>query len=75
MSGMSQEKTLEPITLTIGQVADLLQISTLTVRRMWQRGEFVAPVSLGRVIRWRKTDVEDWLKNRATSELYESKAQ
>ncbi|MCX7399967.1 MAG: helix-turn-helix domain-containing protein [Planctomycetales bacterium] len=72
---MSQEKTLEPITLTIGQVADLLQISTLTVRRMWQRGEFVAPVSLGRVIRWRKTDVEDWLKNRATSELYESKAQ
>jgi excisionase family DNA binding protein len=72
---MSQEKTLEPITLTIGQVADLLQISTLTVRRMWQRGEFVAPVSLGRVIRWRTTDVEDWLKNRATSELYESKAQ
>ncbi len=66
----TQEKIVEAITYTIGQVADLLQVSSLTVRRMWSRGEFVAPVSLGRVIRWRRSDVENWLKARTTSDLY-----
>ena len=66
---------MEPMTYTIGQVADLLQVSILTIRRMWSRGEFVAPVSLTRVIRWRRADVENWLAQRPTSDLYESKAQ
>lgn len=66
---------MEPMTFTIGQVADMLQVSSLTVRRMWQRGGFVAPVSLGRVIRWRREDVENWLKQQVTSDLYESKVQ
>lgn len=68
-----QGGTMESIALSVGQVADLLQVSSLTVRRMWARGDFVAPVSLGRVIRWRRSDVENWLKNRATSDLYSEK--
>jgi excisionase family DNA binding protein len=62
---------MESIVCTIGEVAKLLQVSELTVRRMWARGEFVAPVSLGRVIRWRREDVENWLKTRPTSTRYE----
>lgn len=66
---------MESMTFTIGQCADLLQVSSLTVRRMWQRGEFVAPVSIARVIRWRREDVENWLRDRPTSDLYSQKVE
>ncbi len=62
---------MEIQTFTIGQIADSLQVKPLTIRRMWIRKEFPAPLDLGRVLRWRKTDVETWLANRATSDRYQ----
>lgn len=64
---------METVTWTLGEVADLLKVSGLTVRRMWCRGQFPAPIAMGRIIRWRAADVERWLAEQPTSTLYEQK--
>jgi excisionase family DNA binding protein len=65
---------VESIVLTIGQCADLLQVSQLTIRRRWAAGAFPAPVSIGRVLRWREADVRQWLAAQPTSTRYSEKA-
>ena len=65
--------TMDSITLTIGQIADLLQVKPLTIRRMWIQKTFPAPVQVARLIRWRKSDVEKWLAEQPTSDRYETK--
>ena len=64
---------MDSTTLTVGQIADLLQVSQLTVRRMWIKKLFPAPVQVSRMIRWRKSDVEKWLAEQPTSDRYETK--
>lgn len=63
---------MESIVKTLGEVADALKVSQLTVRRLWAAGKFPPPVNVGRVIRWRETDVREWLANQATSTRYEN---
>lgn len=46
--------------LSIGQLAERLNCSTLTVRRWWAAGHIPAPVRIGRALRWRVVDVEQW---------------
>ena len=66
---------MDSITHTVAQVADLLQVSQLTVRRMWIRKTFPAPVQVARMIRWRKSDVEKWLAEQPTSGRYETEVE
>jgi excisionase family DNA binding protein len=47
--------------LTLRQVADRLQVSTQTVRRMIARGEFPAPVRVSTKARWPVDVVTCWL--------------
>lgn len=51
--------------LTIEQVADRLQVSKQTVRRMVARGEFPKPEKLGTKARWPADVVPRWFAERA----------
>lgn len=48
-------------------VARRLGISTNTLRRMRRRGEGPPEQAFGRLVRYRWTDVEQWLDRRAAS--------
>ena len=63
---------MQSVVLTDGEVADLLKVSRATVRRMWWRKELPAPVKVGAVNRWRKADVDQWLAEKPTNDLYDA---
>jgi len=55
--------------LQAGELAQLLGISLRQLRRLRARRELPAPLVLGdRTLRWRLTDVERWLAQRATQQ-------
>jgi excisionase family DNA binding protein len=47
---------------TVGQLADLLQLTPMTIYRMVRRGE-LACHAIGRIKRFRRDDVETFLEN------------
>ena len=47
-------------------VAARLQCSRRHIWEMVERGELCAPVRLGRLVRWRVDDLEDWIKKLPT---------
>ena len=57
----------EKLTMTIGEVAEGLEVSARSVRRMWYAGEMPAPVKLGALIRWRRADIQSWLAGLPTA--------
>lgn len=57
--------------MTEGEIAELLKVSKSTIRRMWWRRELPAPIKCGYVNRWRTADIEKWLRESPTSDLYE----
>jgi excisionase family DNA binding protein len=50
-----------PELLRSREVARRLDISVRTVWRWTARGELPAPIRMGRVTRWRRIDVEEYL--------------
>ncbi|QDS97083.1 helix-turn-helix transcriptional regulator [Adhaeretor mobilis] len=44
------------------QVADLLQVSTRTLWRMRSAGSLPTPVRLGAAVRWRRAEIEAWIR-------------
>ena len=52
----------QPEFYTVGQLAELLQLTPMTVYRMVRRGE-LACHKLGRIKRFRRDDVETFLEN------------
>jgi predicted DNA-binding transcriptional regulator AlpA len=59
------------VLLTDGQLAERLQVSIQTVRRMWFRKELPAPIKVGFVNRWRESDIDQWVADLKPNELYE----
>ena len=55
MSSLSQG------TYDVNAIADLLGCSTRHVRRLADSGGMMRPIHIGRLVRWRKDDVDDWL--------------
>ena len=53
---------VQPEFYTVGQLADLLQLTPMTIYRMVRRGE-LACHAIGRIKRFRRGDVETFLKN------------
>lgn len=49
---------MEPLLLTTAQVAELLNVSPSTVKALRSRG-VITPVTLGRAIRYRASDIQD----------------
>lgn len=48
-------------TYDVGDVATLLKSSTRHVRRLADAGAMPRPLHLGRLVRWRRSDVDQWL--------------
>ncbi len=48
-------------TYDVGGVAELLGCSPRHVRRLADSGAMPRPIHLGRLVRWRKADVDQWL--------------
>jgi excisionase family DNA binding protein len=63
---------MEDVVLTDGEVAALLKVSRATVRRMWWRKQLPAPIQVGVCNRWRKSDIDQWLANQPTNNLYDT---
>jgi predicted DNA-binding transcriptional regulator AlpA len=39
-------------------------LSLDTLRRLWKRGAFVRPVKVCKALRWRRSDVQEWVDAR-----------
>lgn len=48
--------------LTIREVTDLLQISHVTLNRLSKKGDFPRPVRVSRQVRYRATEVREWIQ-------------
>jgi excisionase family DNA binding protein len=55
------ERRLPPGLLTVNQVAEVLAVSIRQVWRLNATGRLPAPVRLGRSVRWRSAELEDWI--------------
>lgn len=47
--------------LTAMQLAELLNISERTLYRLKSRGSLPAPIQLGGSVRWRRTEILEWV--------------
>jgi len=47
--------------MTINDVARLLNCSTRTVYRLNDAGRMPRPVRLGSLVRWNRTEIEQWI--------------
>ncbi len=58
----SRNDDVQPEFYTVGQLAELLQLTPMTIYRMVRRGE-LACHAIGRIKRFRRGDVETFLEN------------
>jgi excisionase family DNA binding protein len=49
--------------LDVNAVAALLGASSRTVRRLADWGRMPRPISLGRMVRWQRTVIEEWIRD------------
>lgn len=63
-SEMSSSPNVQPMLLTVDQVAELLQVSARTVWRMRSGGELPAPIRVLGSVRWRRAELESWVNAR-----------
>jgi excisionase family DNA binding protein len=63
---MAEENVVprQPLLLTVDEVAQLLGLSRRTVWRLRSTGRIPAPVRIGRSVRWRRADVDEWISAR-----------
>ena len=52
---------LEDRLIDIKEVAYLLAVSVKTIRRYAEAGMLPAPKHVGRALRWRLSDIQDWI--------------
>ena len=58
---MSSDDLRDRRLLTAQEVAAMCGVVPDTVRRMSDRGSMPAPVRLGRAVRWRLGDIDEWI--------------
>ncbi|MCK4373890.1 MAG: helix-turn-helix domain-containing protein [Candidatus Brocadiae bacterium] len=51
----------DAVLLGVEGVAEMLQCSPHTVRRLANSGRMPRPVKLGRLARWRRSELEEWI--------------
>lgn len=62
MIGEHEDATVgKPKLLTRGDVCRELQLSMRTLSRLISRGNIPLPVRIGRNVRWRAIDIEEWI--------------
>jgi excisionase family DNA binding protein len=62
MQRLRTNDDVQPEFYTVGQLAELLQLTPMTIYRMVSRGE-LACHAIGRIKRFRRRDVEAFLEN------------
>ena len=60
--------------ITASQLADLLNISERTLYRLKSSGQLPRPIHLGGSVRWRLTDIRDWIDKGCPVPQFESEA-
>ena len=55
--------------LSVKHVAELLDVSTPTVRRYAKSGEIPMPVRVGKFLRWRASDLLAYLDSKASEQV------
>lgn len=60
----SEPSSLRKLLLNVKEVAHLLSISPSTVLRRVDDGEIPQPIYLGRLARWRASDIEDCINHK-----------
>jgi len=51
-----------PVTYTADQLAELTQVSLRQVWLLRDMGSLPAPFKLGRLVRWRVKDIDEWIE-------------
>lgn len=59
---MQQKTEIKPELLTAVQLADLLQMSIRSIRRLAADGSLPQPVRIGRMVRWNRAAVLSWIE-------------
>jgi excisionase family DNA binding protein len=54
-----------PLLMTVGEVASETRLGTRTVWRLVSKGAFPAPIALGGATRWRRQEIEDFLRSKS----------
>lgn len=62
-STAAQERSPASELMDVEQFAELLNCSTRTVRRMADSGACPRPVKILSLVRWRRSEVVEWLDN------------
>ena len=58
---VSQSSSEIPPLMTVNEIAKVLRVSTRSVWRLLTNGKIVKPIRIGGSIRWRRSDVAEWL--------------
>jgi len=61
MKGLNSE-TVNPRMLTSQQLAEFLQISDRTLRRLVSSGKIISPTRIGRQVRWPLAKILTWIE-------------
>lgn len=64
MSPLLSEERQVPRMIDVTQVARILDVSTRTVWRLVSSGDLPQPIRFGRNVRWRVSDIEQWIVKR-----------
>ena len=59
---------MQTVFLTYKEVAAIVGLNRVTISRMVARGEFIAPIYLGKNPRWHRGAFEAWLERFATGD-------
>ena len=51
----------KPQLVSIHEVAEVLGVSVMSVRRWWYGGRLPAPVKIASTLRWRSEDIAQWI--------------
>jgi len=51
--------------ITIEELSKILKVSTRTISRLKSEGRLPQPITIGRLVRWRRSDIETWLADRS----------
>jgi predicted DNA-binding transcriptional regulator AlpA len=52
---------VEPLLISVRDVALMLRISTRSVWRLYRTGKLIAPVKIGGSVRWRREELQRWI--------------
>ena len=57
----SKKQEAEPVLLAVGHVASMLSCSERSVWRLSDEGKMPAPVRIGRLVRWSRDKLNEWI--------------